>query len=78
MKLLKNILSILTVLFSALYLLRVISFDIALPVVEILLATYVLLTGIECKRKGNKRCFIFNCLIALFVYISVIYIIFFE
>ena len=50
MKIAKIILSIVTILFALLGLLKVISFDIANPIMFLALATLLVLTSIEYKK----------------------------
>lgn len=76
MKIVKIILSIITILFAVLGLTKVLSFDIANPIMLVSLATLLLLRSIEYKNSRDKSGFILTCLTAVFVYVVVIYNIF--
>ena len=54
MKIVKIILSILTIIFAALGLLKVLSFDIASPIMLLLLGTFIILRGFEYKEKNDR------------------------
>lgn len=73
MKIVKIILSILTIIFAALGLLKVLSFDIANPIMLLLLGTLIILRGFEYKEKKDRSGFILSIMTALFVYFVVIY-----
>lgn len=73
MKIVKIILSILTIIFAALGLLKVLSFDIASPIMLLLLGTLIILRGFEYKEKNDRSGFILSIMTALFVYFVVIY-----
>ena len=76
MKIAKIILSVITVLFAVLGLVKILPFDIVSPVTLVLLATLLLLRSAEYKNNGDKSSFITTCLTAAFVYIVVIYNVF--
>ena len=76
MKIAKIILSIITMLFAALGLVKVLPFDIANPMMLVALATLLLLRSIEYKNNRDKSGFIMTCLTAVFVYVVVIYNVF--
>lgn len=73
MKIAKIILSIVTMLFALLGLLKVISFDIANPIMFLALATLLVLRSIEYKKNRNNSGFILTIITAIFLYIIVIY-----
>ena len=76
MKFVKIILSIITMLFALLGLLRVISFDIANPIMFLALATLFVLRSIEYKKDRDNSVFILTIFTAMFLYIVVIYNVF--
>ena len=76
MKIVKIILSIVTMLFALLGLLRVISFDIANPIMFLALATLLVLRSIEYKKDRDNSGFILTIFTAIFLYIVVIYNVF--
>lgn len=76
MKAIKITLSVITVFFAGLGLLKVLSFDISNPVMLTSLATLLLLRSIEYKNNRNKSEFLLTILTALFVYSVVIYNVF--
>lgn len=73
MKIAKIILSIVTILFTLLGILKVISFDIANPIMFLALATLLVLRSIEYKKNRNNSGFILTIITAIFLYIIVIY-----
>lgn len=73
MKIARIILSVITVLFAVLGLVKILPFDIVSPVTLVLLATLLLLRSGEYKNNGDKSSFITTCLTAAFIYIVVIY-----
>ena len=78
MKAIKIALSVITVLFAGLGMLKVLSFDRSNPIMSTSLATLLLLNSIEYKNNGDKNGFILTILTALFMYAVVIYIVFFS
>ena len=76
MKAIKITLSVITVFFAGLGLLKVLSFDISNPVMLISLATLLLLRSIEYKNNRDKSGFLLTIVSALFVYAVVIYNVF--
>ncbi len=76
MKTAKIILSIITIVFAGLGLLKVLSFDISNPVMLTSLATLLLLRSVEYKNSREKSGFILTFITALFVYVIVIYNVF--
>ena len=78
MKIVKILLSIITILFAVLELAQVLSFDIANPIMLTSLATLLLLRSVEYKQNREKSGFILTCLTAIFVYVVVIYNVFIE
>ena len=78
MKIAKIILSIVTMLFALLGLLKVISFDIANPIMLMFLAlaTLLVLRGIEYKKSRENSSFILTVITAVFLYVVVIYNVF--
>ena len=76
MKIAKNILSIITMLFAVLGLVKILPFDIANPIMLVSLSTLLLLRSVEYKNNRDKSGFIMTCLTAVFVYIVVIYNVF--
>ena len=76
MKFVKIILSIITMLFALLGLLRVISFDIANPIMFLALATLFVLRSMEYKKDRDNSGFILTIFTAMFLYIVVIYNVF--
>lgn len=79
MKIMKILLSVITIIFAGLGLFKVLSFDISNPVMFTSLATFLLLQSIPYKNTVGKRKseFILTFIAALFVYAVVIYNIFF-
>ena len=73
MKIAKIILSIITMLFAVLGLVKILPFDIANPIMLVSLATLLLLRSVEYKNNRDKSGFIMTCLTAVFVYVVVIY-----
>ena len=73
MKIAKIILSIITMLFAVLGLVKILPFDIANP---IMLVSLLLLRSVEYKNNRDKSGFIMTCLTAVFVYVVVIYNVF--
>lgn len=76
MKIMKILLTIITILFAAFGLFKVSSFDIANPIMLVSLATLLLLRGIEYKNDRDKSGFILNLIVAMFVYVVVIFNVF--
>ncbi len=76
MKIIKIILSVITILFAGLGLFNVLSFDISNPIMLTSLATLLLLRSIEYKSSRDKSGFILTIITALFVYAVVIYNVF--
>ena len=76
MKIAKIILSIITMLFAVLGLVKILPFDIANPIMLVSLSTLLLLRSVEYKNDRDKSGFIMTCLTAVFVYIVVIYNVF--
>lgn len=76
MKIAKIILSIVTMLFALLGLLKVISFDIANPIMFLTLATLLVLRSIEYKKSRENSSFILTVITAVFLYVVVIYNVF--
>lgn len=76
MKIMKILLTIITILFAGFGLFKVLSFDIANPIMLVSLATLLLLRGIEYKNDRDKSGFILNLIAAMFVYAIVIYNVF--
>ena len=78
MKIAKIILSIVTMLFALLGLLKVISFDIANPIMFLALATLLVLRSIEYKKSRENSSFILTVITAVFLYVVVIYNVFYS
>lgn len=78
MKILKIILSIITILFAGLGLLNVLPFDWSNPVMLASLATLLLLRSVEYKNNREKSGFILTVLTACFVYAVVIFNVFMD
>ena len=76
MKIAKILLSIFTILFATLGLVKILPFDIANPIMLTSLATLLLLRSVEYKNSREKGGFILTCLTAVFVYVVVIYNVF--
>lgn len=76
MKIAKIILSIITMIFALLGLLKIMSFDIANPIMFVSLATLLVLRSIEYKKSRDNSGFIITILTAFFVYVVVIYNVF--
>ena len=76
MKIAKIILSIITMLFAVLGLVKILPFDVANPIMLVSLATLLLLRSVEYKNNRDKSGFIMTCLTAVFVYAVVIYNVF--
>lgn len=72
MKIMKILLTIIAILFAGFGLFKVLSFDIANPIMLVSLATLLLLRGIEYKNDRDKSGFILNLIVAMFVYVVVI------
>ncbi|CVI71135.1 hypothetical protein NDGK_02107 [Clostridiales bacterium CHKCI001] len=73
MKILKLVLSIIVIVFAILGLTRIISFDIANPIMLFALATLLLLRSVEYKRSRDDSGFILTIITSAFVYIVIIY-----
>ena len=65
MKIAKIILSIITMLFAVLGLVKILPFDIANPIMLVSLATLLLLRSVEYKNNRDKSGFIMTCLTAV-------------
>ena len=76
MKILKVVLSLITILFAVLGLIKVLAFEITNPIMLTSLATLLLLRSVEYKNNRDKSGFILTCLTAVFVYFVVIYKVF--
>ena len=76
MKITKITLSVTTVLFSLLGLLKILSFDVAQPLMMTSLATLLILIGIELKKKRENLNFILTIFAAIFLYVVIIYNVF--
>lgn len=76
MKIMKILLTITTILFAGFGLFKVLSFDIVNPIISVSLATLLLLRGIEYKNNRDPNGFILNLIVAMFVYVVVIYNVF--
>ena len=76
MKIMKILLTITTILFAGFGLFKVLSFDIANPIMLVSLATLLLLRGIEYKNNRDPNGFILNLLVAMLLYIFVIFNVF--
>ena len=76
MKIAKIILSIITMLFAVLGLVKILPFDITNPIMLVSLATLLLLRSVEYKNNRDKSGFIMTCLTSVFVYGVVIYNVF--
>ena len=76
MKIAKIILSIITMLFAVLGLVKILPFDITNPIMLVSLATLLLLRSVEYKNSRDKSGFIMTCLTSVFVYGVVIYNVF--
>ena len=72
MKITKIILSIITMLFAVLGLVKILPFDTANPIMLVSLATLLLLRSVEYKNNRDKSGFIMTCLTAVIVYVVVI------
>ena len=75
-KIAKIILSIVTMLFALLGLLKVISFDIANSIMFLALATLLVLRSVEYKKSRENSSFILTVITAVFLYVVVIYNVF--
>ena len=78
MRIVKMLLSIITIIFAGLGLFRVLSFDISNPIMFTSLATFLLLQSVEYKNSAgkSKSDFVLTFIAALFVYAVVIYNVF--
>ena len=78
MKIIKMLLSVITIIFAGLGLFRVLSFDISNPIMFTSLATFLLLQSVEYKNaaKKSKSDFVLTFIAALFVYAVVTYNVF--
>lgn len=76
MKIMKILLTIIAILFAAFGLFKVLSFDIVNPIISISLATLLLLRGIEYKNNRDQNGFILNLIVAMLLYIFVIFNVF--
>lgn len=75
-KIIKVLLSIITVIFAALGLFKVLPFNLAIPVMLTSLATLLLLRSVEYKNNRDKSGFLISIFAALFIYVVVIYNVF--
>ncbi len=73
MKITKIALSITTVLFSLLGLLKILSFEIAQPLMMTSLATLLLLMGVECKKNNDNLNFVISLVAAILLYNVTLY-----
>lgn len=75
MRILKVLLSVITIIFAGLGLFKVLPFDISNPILFTSLATYLLLESVEYRKKADrsKADFTLTFIAALFVYAVVIY-----
>lgn len=76
MKIMKILLTIIAILFAAFGLFKVLSFDIVNPIISVSLATLLLLRGIEYKNNRDQNGFILNLIVAMLLYIFVIFNVF--
>ena len=76
MKIAKIILSIVTMIFALLGLLKVVSFDIANPIMFLALATLLVLRSVEYKKSRENSSSILTVITAVFLYVVVIYNVF--
>lgn len=76
MKITKILLTITTILFALLGLLKKVVFDVTQPLMSFSLATLLLLLGIEDKKKNYKLGFIINTVLAVLLYIVIVYNVF--
>ncbi len=76
MKIAKILLSITTVLFALLGLLKVLAFEISQPLTMFSLATLLLIRAIEDKKKNDKLGLIIGLVLSVFLYIVIIYNVF--
>lgn len=76
MKVIKIILSVITIIFAGLGLLKILSFDISNSVMLTSLATLLLLRSSEYKDSRDKSGFLLTFIAAMFVYVVVIYNVF--
>lgn len=67
MKIVKFLLSIITIFFAILGLMKILSFDIVNPIMFTSLATLLLVRSIEYKKSREKSGFIFTSLASVFV-----------
>ena len=73
MKIAKIILSIITVLFAVLGLVKILPFDMANPIMLVSLATLLLLRSVEYKNNRDKSGFIMTCDLQCFYRIGKFY-----
>ena len=71
MKIVKFLLFIITILFAILGLMKILSFDIANPIMFTSLATLLLVRSIEYKKSREKNGYILTFLATLFVYAEI-------
>lgn len=76
MKYIMLALSGIVVIFAGLGLFRILPFDTSTPIMMVSLATLLLLKSIEFKNSKDKNNFLLILLVAIFIYILVIYNIF--
>lgn len=76
MKIAKISLSIITMAFALLGLLKILSFDITNPIMLFTLATLFILRSIEYGRNRDSSNFVITILTALFIYAIIIYTVF--
>lgn len=73
MKMIKIILFIITIVFAAFGLFRILPFNITNPIMFTSLATLLLLRSIEWKKSRDKTGFLFTFIASVFIYIVVIF-----
>lgn len=74
MKTAKIILSVITIVFALLGLLKIFPTDIVYPLMLFAMATSLVLRSIEYKKSNDNSGFIFTVLTAVFVYVVIIYV----
>lgn len=68
MRVLKIIFSVITVIFGAIGLTGILSFDISLPIMFVFLGATFIVTAKECYSKGAKKGAVIFILITIFIY----------
>ena len=76
MKIAKIILSIVTMLFALMGLLKIMPFDIIYPIMFLSLATLLIVRSMEYKKSRDNSGFITTILTAIFLYVTVFYNVF--